>query len=754
SLLFNVRDILRGIYLIKKIGVKNADVTLLKDEKGNINYKFWKDSEEEESSEVEISLQEVSCENVAFIYTDKKNKQNIYLQAHQVKMSGNFSAENYTLKAEGNILSRFIEIGNTRYFVERETESAIEILVNSATDTYTFRDAKIKIEDTQFGIQGSITNAKELAFELAVESQEADIEALMLLLPGQYSSKLKNVESKGDVSFQSTINGVYSKQKKPLVNIDFTIEDGAIYHNSFGDKLTDVNCKGFFTNGEKQNAQTSSLVIKQLTAKYGKEPLNFDLLYKNFTNPYIDLRLNGNIPAPILLASMNENITDADGYISFNDVAITGNVRSLNTNAVKGNFSFHEVSCTIKRETITINNGLAKLENAEIVLQDFKAKIFGTDLQASLTLNNWLQIVFPSSLEVKPPLYISGNIQCSLLELDKLIETFSSETKLQQVSINSTPTRTDWMHVSGSLKCKVDEFQYNNLKIRNVNADIKLSPGFIGMKNFTGNSMHGDFNVQTTFRRLANENYLLEVIGILNAIDMQQLFLSFGNFNQTTLTDKNLKGKATAYIENISLQWDKNYKLLANSIYSLVNIKIEKGELNNYKPLESLSKFVNINDLQNISFATMQNQIEIKDSRIIIPAMQVRSSALDLDLSGTHTFSNMIDYQVELSLTKLLANKFFGKNKNKEDYEQNEKGGIKIYVSMTGSVEKPIIKYNKKEAKQKMEEVGIDKPDFLDIFKPDAEVPQQKNDLFKKQDRKEPVYEDPDTLEFIEWEDE
>jgi hypothetical protein len=308
------------------------------------------------------------------------------------------------------------------------------------------------------------------------------------------------------------------------------------------------------------------------------------------------------------------------------------------------------------------------------------------------------------------------------------------------------------MQVSGNLTLQVGRLLYDNLLFEQVKSEVKLSPGFIGLKNFTGTAMQGNFNLQATFRRLADENYLLEMIGILNGINIRELFAQMDNFNQQTLTDKHINGKATAYIENLGIQWDKNYRFIEQSVYSLVNIKIENGELNNYKPLESLSKFIHLSDLQNISFSTMQNQVEIKNSTIHIPAMEIRSSALDIDLSGTHTFDNAIDYQIKLGLGELLAGKFFGKSKNKENYETGDKGGIYIYVSMTGTVDKPVIAYNKREAKQKMDEQGNDKPSFIDIFKPDAPAPQDRQNKLKNDDADR--QEDDEPLEFIEWEDE
>ncbi|MBC8048384.1 MAG: AsmA family protein, partial [Fimbriimonadaceae bacterium] len=481
SLLFNVRDILKGNYVIKKIIVQDADIRLLTDAQGNINYKFWKENESEDSSgDLSVVLEEVKCENINFIYADKKNRQDISMLIKDVTMHGNFTADTYTLKTEGDILSHGIEIRNTKYLIEKELKINTALDVNNVTDTYTFKKGVITVNKNIFEIEGSITDATELALDLEVKSSKADVEALMLLLPGNYASALKNIESKGKITFQSVIEGTYTKQKNPAVTIDFNIDDGTIYHKDFGGRLTDVNCSGTYSNGEKHAAQTSSLKINNLSAKYGKEPVSFKLIYNNFTNPFIDLQLNGNIPASILIASVAENITDAEGYIAFDNVSVKGQIKNfrsdLATEPVQGNFSFHDVACTINKEKIKIN-GTAQLENAEMILDNFKAEFFGSVLQASITLNNWLETIFISGSENKPPLNISGNISCDKFDLQKTIATFTSPEK-QPVPASPGNITTkkqatnDWMNVSGNIRCAIDDFQYKKLQVKNVKADL------------------------------------------------------------------------------------------------------------------------------------------------------------------------------------------------------------------------------------------------------------------------------------------
>ena len=63
----------------------------------------------------------------------------------------------------------------------------------------------------------------------------------------------------------------------------------------------------------------------------------------------------------------------------------------------------------------------------------------------------------------------------------------------------------------------------------------------------------------------------------LNKINISDGFKNFDNFKQTFITNKNIKGTATA---NIYLQaiLDKNYKLYSPSLYISSQLKIENGE--------------------------------------------------------------------------------------------------------------------------------------------------------------------------------
>ena len=94
---------------------------------------------------------------------------------------------------------------------------------------------------------------------------------------------------------------------------------------------------------------------------------------------------------------------------------------------------------------------------------------------------------------------------------------------------------------------------------------------------------------------------------------------------------------------------------------------------------------------------------------------------MNIDLWGKHTFRNEIDYHIQLLLSELLANK---KRANKqldeemEVMENDPENRRSVFIVMTGTVDNPIIKYDRKGLKQKIgEDIKAEKQSLKQILK-------------------------------------
>jgi len=124
-----------------------------------------------------------------------------------------------------------------------------------------------------------------------------------------------------------------------------------------------------------------------------------------------------------------------------------------------------------------------------------------------------------------------------------------------------------------------------------------------------------------------------------------------------------------------------------SSLFCMGDVLVEKGNLKDFQPIIDLFGFIKMKKLKDIYFDRFENTILIKDQLITIPYMEVRNSAFNIALSGTHSFNDDIDYLFRVNLTSL----FLAQNKKTVadiiNGEIDEKGGINTYIRMIGNVD-------------------------------------------------------------------
>jgi len=174
---------------------------------------------------------------------------------------------------------------------------------------------------------------------------------------------------------------------------------------------------------------------------------------------------------------------------------------------------------------------------------------------------------------------------------------------------------------------------------------------------------------------------------------------------------------------------------------------IEKGELISFAPLLKLSSYVSVDELKDVKFSTLENTIKIGNNNINIPAMEIKSSALSVFISGTHSFNNDIDYQIKLLLSELISKKARKRNTNLDKQllvQDDGLGRTTLYLKMDGNVDNPNIYFDKIRIKEKIKtELINEKEEIKQIIKED--VLKQKSDSTQNEDKPEVI---------LEWEDE
>lgn len=695
SLAFNIKDLFNKNYTIKKIELENAQCHLKVDKKGNANYFVWKsDSGSTGSDSLKFALEKISLKNVDVSLKDSKHKIKLNTSVKELNFKGKFIEDNYTLISDGSAYVNLFQVEKIKYVQNKNVKFDIEFDVSGST--YTIRKSETSINYTQLVSNGAFVIKDSLqSLDINFNGKNLDIASTLSLLPEKFQNQIHDYESEGE--FYASGECHYKNGQPYILKSDFGIKKATITYKEKNTTLTNVNLLGNITVNENR----SNLTLKNISANLNNNNFTGDMELTNFKDPYLKLKLAANTKLEELIAFYPiDTLENLSGSINMN-AEIEGLISEMKTNAycpsikASGNAVITDLKATFKQtdKHINIPEGKLELNNRHLNVYGLQLIRGNSDVMLVGELPNFLSYLF----DPKEPLTIVAHVTSDKIELEDFL--FGAGKSSENASIN-IPNNLDF-----NVSVDVAHLTFGKFVADNIKGNMLLKNQKVALKDLSLNVTDGEVKLNI-FADASGDNLKVSADCDLNKLNIQKLFSQLNNFGQATIKDDNLKGFVTANID-FSGTWDKKLKVDLNSINLTSSILIERGELIGFKPLESLAKYIDVNELKHIKFSTLQSAVEIKNRVITIPRTSIKSNAINMELWGTHGFDNVIDYHIQLLLSEIIA-KRPKKNKDFDEelslVENDPENRRSVFIVMTGPIDNPTIKYDRKGAKEKIKQ--------------------------------------------------
>ena len=189
---------------------------------------------------------------------------------------------------------------------------------------------------------------------------------------------------------------------------------------------------------------------------------------------------------------------------------------------------------------------------------------------------------------------------------------------------------------------KADKVKYGKVLIDDLSTKFRVDDSLyvldeLRMKAFGGNMV--------TSLVYDTRKYPLEIIEFKNEsnrLNIKQLLEQNDDFEQDYITHKNIDGLVTGTVFGRIVMQDTN--LLYDKMNLLGNFKLENGGIYNFEPAMELSKFTNLNELNNIVFNTLETSVFIYNNQIYFPKTNIVSTAMDMSVYGMQSFADDYEY--------------------------------------------------------------------------------------------------------------
>lgn len=732
ALQFNLMDLFNKKYDIQKIDLSDLDLRLKVDKKGNENYIIWKtDTITTSEAAVKFALEKITLNNIKVSYKNRQNKTKLAFVLDEAVFSGKFNESNYLLESEGVLNAETLIFKDRNYLNNKKLTYAFNVDVGKKQ--YIIKTAEVKINEVLLKTQGKFWTIDSLFFaDIAFKGEKLDIKTAMSLLPESAQGKIKDYESEGEFYAEGILKGILNADETPEITADFGVKNAKITYKPNNVTLEQVNFTGTYKNFHGEE----NLELKGINASLKNNKIEGYYSMANFADPYLNVNFKTNADlADVVSFYPIDTISKLLGKVNM-EAEIKGKLDELKkdftstANYAKGTAKFENVILQFKndKKEVSIPSGSFTLRGRDVVADSLQVKLGASDATISGELVNFI----PWLLKKKESLGIIAKCSSTNISLDELMASDenpsasgSSEFSLpedisMQLNLNVAKTtlgKFTAKDLAGKITMKNKQFFSENLSFESMGGDVALS----GILDAT------------------EEKLKLKGTTKLIGIDITRMMYEMNNFSQNEITDKHLKGQGNISFD-FSTLWDRKWNCDMNSVNVISDITVERGELANYKPLESLAKYVELKDLQKIKFSTLQSHLEVKNRVITISKTSIQNSALNLEFYGTHTFDNMIDYHIKLLLSELLAKKP-GKNKQLDDelsFVENDPDNKRcVFLLMTGNISDPVIKYDRKAMKDKVkEDIKAEKQNLKNILKEEFGFFKKDTTLLKTSDNK------------------
>ena len=731
NLHFNIKDLWNKNYEIKKIKLKQGivKIRILKD--GKPNYEFWNKSEvkSNHTDNINFNLKLVSVENTKFSYKNKQSLLKTSLQIKRLIFKGSFKDQEFEMESSANLFIQELVQGKTKYLKDKQCDIFLTLQVND--NSYAIKTAELNLNKLKLELSGKVEYSDKLdRADLKYKAPNLDIASLLSLLPEKFNDKINDYESSGNFYAAGTLRYL-NKDTYSFVS-DFGIKQGAITYKANSAKATNVNLDGYLNYSKS----ASILNLKNIHLNIEEDEIKGVCLINDFENPYLKFSANAEVKLENLINFWPiDTLSELKGNLQIN-TEVEGLLSALKEQAfsekvkLKLEAKVSNLEAKFKHDEKTYNIESCEISAIErqIEVKDLKLKRGSSDIK----LNGKIPGVFNYIMDRTAPLTITGSLYSNYIKLEDFISENGKVSDAKEKTLIPS-------NVNFKLNAAILKFSFGKFNAEAITGEVEIKNQKAIVSDVKLQTMEGDAEIDAFADNSKNR---LDVVlqSKLNNININQLFEQLNNFGQEVLTEKNIKGSASATVE-FAGTWNNKLEADLKSIESVCNLYIEKGELNDFKPLLSLSKFVEVDELKRIKFSSLSSNIQIKNSAIIIPRTSIKNSALDVEVWGTHWFDNRIDYHIQVILSELLANK--RKNRNSEFgpvVEDSDKRRSAV-ITMKGTIDNPDLKFDKQGQKQKIKnDIIQEKKTMKRLLKEEWNL-FKKDTSLKKTKKSEPVFE-------------
>ena len=701
---------------IEYFNLDKAYVRLVTDENGEVNYLITKESAENENSSdktstqepLKFSLQEYEISNSELHYIDRASQMDIGIKSFQHKGSGDFTADDFTLKTNTDAMVSY-KLDSVSYLSGNHIKLDSDFAVNLTDMSFKFLDNKLLINQLHLAFEGYY-NLGETADEMDISfsTPSSDFKNLLALIPEAYQKQMDEVKTTGEFSVSGQVNGKLADNEIPRFNIAMKSEDASFNYPSLPKKAEHIDLDILIENTTGQMTDTK-VVGKQMDFSISGNRLENTFAITDLTDK---IKISFNAKGSMKLSDIQqvypmEEELDLKGNVTANlqssftmDAVEKENYAQINT---KGNFSLTDFNFSTDQlpHPLNIKKAAIQFTQNQAQLTDFTMTTGETDIQATGKLDNLLGFALQNQ-ELKGDFNLTSKkvIISDLMRVADDEQTTKNESAEKESANNDEAAETlqipDFLSLQANFQANT--VVYDKMKFNSTRGKLSIHDQVAQISEFQANTLSGSItgtaSLNTQKQPAKYESHLK-----LNAISIPESMNQMTTLQKFAPVMKVLNGKFSTDVNLTGVLNDDltpNFDQLQGNV--LANIQQAGMEPKKMKLVNQLDNQLGFLKGKNLNLDPLKAQLEIKNGGVNVKPFRFKIDDIGINLSGRHSFSQDMDYQLDLKVpARYFGDEVSGQLAKLGD-EQVKNMKVDLPVNIAGAIDKPTIKVNMKQA--------------------------------------------------------
>ncbi|MCF8230268.1 MAG: AsmA family protein, partial [Bacteroidales bacterium] len=650
-------------YEVRKIELTDPVIHLKARKDGSVNWDIMAagDEETQETTETEASgdfmlrLKKLQINGGKFTYEDESSGMKLMMNGLDHSLGGDFAADFTSMSTNTRIHSFNFIYDGIRYVDDASVSINAGIDADLKNEIYTLKDNEISINELVLRFAGSVSMLKD-AYNLTLtfEAPDNKFRNLLSLVPAIYKKDFENIETKGTVTINGSVKGLYQEDKLPEFNFDLLVEDAMFHYPDLPQSVEDIFISTQISN-PGGSADNTIVDVKKFKMQMAGNPIDMRLFLKTpVSDPYVDAKLN----AVIDLNNLDQFYPldtgeELQGTIESN-MSFKGNLSTIEKEQYEdfmamGSMYVNNVTYksgdlpeSVKLQLVQMNFSPSYLD-----LVNLKMQIGKSNLNARGKLENYLGYVFKNDT-------IRGSLttSSSYLDLNELmpdgeaVESSVEQTDTASLEIFEVPRGIEF-----DLQAEIGQLLFRNYDMKNILAEVIIKNEEVLFRNLKGDLFGGSIRMNGKYSTKENQKPRLDIDLDVADIKMSEAVNSMSFMKHYAPVLEKASGNVSTGM-NISGLLQNDYMPVYASLNGSGFLKIMNAKLENSKTLNTLSDKLNVDLFRQMEMNMVNLSFNIKDGKLNVEPFDVKMGRVNGEISGYTSFDQSIDYTMDLDVPR------------------------------------------------------------------------------------------------------